>query len=408
MTSYIGHVIEYLSGDGEKTTFPLRYPIMDRVHDRDDPFCDGGIFRSDPKVEYPHGTRRWAVSHTFLSYPITDGALYDKEYIWDVRTNTITTHFHEHVLLEPARTDASGLRVEVARRPISTGVYVRANHFTKRCTSAVRGVWDNPEKQGKNYYSRRTVILTERQMIIYFPSKHQPILNQCGVWEVDESEHPERFFDAQGICTAPDSVIEELRIPLHEPKIMAGAWKLEQTDLGHIHFEAGRALPGSVTLVNNFQPVPPPEYIGPLMGSRFVPGFVGYAAHETKDEGDRPPEYAAGVGYSGFRDINDDGQIGEWERDFLREHQGEVWRVNVGDAGYFGVGWLSPGLGSAIIAKQPYRRFVASYDYGGGYDPDAGGIDLLDSPGPNREVFVEYHYDAPAAPGENIKVHLHL
>ena len=273
----------------------------------------------------------------------------------------------------------------------------------------MRGVWDNPEKQGKNYYSRRAVILTERQMIIYFPSKRQPIVNQRGVWEVDESEHPERFFDAQGMCTAPDSVVEKLRIPLHEPKIMAGGWKLERTDLGHIHFEAGRALPGSESLVDNFQPVPPPEYIEPLIGSSFVPGYVGYAAHESKSEADRPPEYAAGVGYSGFRDINDDGRIGEWERDFLQEHQGEVWRVNVGDAGYFGVGWLSPGLGSAIIQEQPYRRFIAAYDYGAGYDPDAGLIDLLDSPGPNREVYVEYHHDAPAAPGKNnIKVHLHL
>ena len=126
MTPYNGHIVETLSGDGQTTTFPLQYPIMDRVHDRKDPFCDRGIFRCDPKLECPVGRRRWAVSHTFLAYPITDGALYDKEYTWDVRANTITTHFHEHVLLEPARTDESGLRVEVARRPISTGVYVRA------------------------------------------------------------------------------------------------------------------------------------------------------------------------------------------------------------------------------------------------------------------------------------------
>ena len=57
-------------------------------------------------------------------------------------------------LLEPARTDESGLQVKVARRPISTGVYTRANHFSQRCSSAVRGVWDNPEKKGRNYYSR--------------------------------------------------------------------------------------------------------------------------------------------------------------------------------------------------------------------------------------------------------------
>ena len=45
-----------------------------------------------------------------------------------------------------------------------------------------------------------------------------------------DSEGAERFFDAQGFCTAPDRVIEDLRIPLHEPKILVGSQRLESLD----------------------------------------------------------------------------------------------------------------------------------------------------------------------------------
>ena len=410
MSPYSNHIIELLSGDGKTRTFPLDYPIVDLVHDPYDPFCDSAIFRSDPKIEYPLGRRRWAVSHSYLCYPITDSALYDKEYTWDAQANTITTHFHEHVTLEPARTDESGLQVKVAHRPISTGVYTRANHFSQRCSSAVRGVWDNPEKEGRNYYSRRAVILTGPKLIFYFQPAHEPVVNQLGIWEVEDSEQPERFFDAQGLCTAPERLIEDLRIPLHEPKILVGSQRFEALDPQPKFFETDFRQPaGWANLVNNFQPVPSPDYLEPVLGSTFVPGFVGYAAHEAKHVEDRPPEHEMEVGYSGFRDINDDGRIDEWELDFLREHQGEIWRVNAGAAGYFGIGWLSPGFSIPITEAFPYHRYIAAYDYGGGYDADAGVIHLLDSPGANKEVFIEYHYDAPAAAGkDNIKVYLHV
>ena len=136
MRPYSKHIIEFLSGDGKTTTFPLDYPIVDLVHDPFDPFCDRGIFsfRSQNRLSGgADGVGRF--SHTYLCNPITDSTLYDKEYTWDVRANTITTHFHEHVALEPARTDESGLRVKVANRPISTGVYTRTNLVTQRCTS---------------------------------------------------------------------------------------------------------------------------------------------------------------------------------------------------------------------------------------------------------------------------------
>ena len=51
---------------------------------------------------------------------------------------------------------------------------------------------------------------------------------------------------------------------------------------------------------------------------------------------------------------------------------------------------------------------MADYEYGGGYDGMAGIVRLLDAPGPDQPVWVEYHYDTPAEPGEgNIRVHLY-
>lgn len=407
MEEYAGHRVVYLNGDGRTTTFALPYPLNEYAHDVKDPFTDGGIFRSNPKVEYPVGRRRWAVSHTYLAYPITDGAMYDKEYTWDALAQTLATHFHEHVRLEPAQTDASGLHVEVQHRPISTGVYVRANRHTLRNTSAVRGVWDNPEKRGRNYYTRRAVILTEPQLICYFRSLHHPIVNQLGIWEADDAERPERFFDRQGICTTTQGLIEELRIPLHEPKILAGYCHLESTDIGFCDFEAPIGTPNITALTNNMIAVPSPQYLEPFLGSRFLPDFAGYAG--TEPGCGSPEQVTAGAGYAGYRDIDSDGYIGESEREVLSQHQGEIWRANVGDYGYFGVGWLSPGYGLSITPERPHHRYIAAYDYGGGYDPGLGIIHLLDSPGPNRDVYVEYHYDAPAAPGEdNVKVYLHV
>jgi hypothetical protein len=206
-------------------------------------------------------------------------------------------------------------------------------------------------------------------------------------------------------------LIEELRIPLHEPKVLAGYCNLEPADTGFCDFEAGISTftEGSevTSLMNNMATVPPPSYIEPFLGSRFLPDFARYAG--TEPGRGSPDQVALGVEYAGYRDIDSDGVIGEAEREFLKRHQGEIWRANVGDYGYFGVGWLSPGYGLSITPERPYHRYIAAYDYGGGYDPELGLINLLDSPGSNRDVWVEYHYDAPAEPGENnIKVYLHV
>jgi len=70
----------YLSGDGQTTFFPNalcdpdtgKMAWQDDLHLKDDLYTDEGIYPADPRVEYPLGQPRWAVSHTLLNYPVAD------------------------------------------------------------------------------------------------------------------------------------------------------------------------------------------------------------------------------------------------------------------------------------------------------------------------------------------------
>jgi len=388
--------VEFFSGDGETTTFKPRNKITDHIHDFSDPFSDFGIFLSNPKVEYPVGRRRWADSHTFLCFQIADGALYGHEYVWNVADNTITTHFHHHVVIEEVTVNQDGQSVTVAHKPISTGVEVRGNVFSRKCTSAVRGVWDNPEKQGANYYVRRANVITPYKRLFYFRPLHAPVVNQLGIWVVDESEHPERFFDGIGNCTDVEGVINELLIPLHEPKILA--WTQEQYKPTGERDRFARRIPRKMWV--DLSPVPPASILDPVLGAGFEHSHCGNAGIQQDLDN----------GYRNGLDINCDGIIDEEDKRILARHAGEVYRMNVGDYGYFGINWLSTGQcpRSTNLLTNEAVIFVCSYDYGAGYDPDTGVVRLFQPAKPGTKLYIEYHYDAPPAEGkDNIKVYLH-
>ena len=76
-------------------------------------------------------------------------------------------------------------------------------------------------------------------------------------------------------------------------------------------------------------------------------------------------------------------------------------------AAELGGDWLST---SVCLAPEhePGTQVIADYEFGGGYDPTSGAINLLTTPGPDKPVWVEYHHDIPAAKGtDNIIVHLY-
>ena len=91
----------HLSGDGKTTIFPARLldpetgqvEWQDDLHLEQDSFTDAGIYPADPRVEYPIGTPRWAVSHTLLCYPVADHNLHTHEYTWDLEAGNLRDAF---------------------------------------------------------------------------------------------------------------------------------------------------------------------------------------------------------------------------------------------------------------------------------------------------------------------------
>ncbi|MAE63638.1 MAG: hypothetical protein CMJ18_05150 [Phycisphaeraceae bacterium] len=387
-------VIETLSGDGETTTFRPKTRFASLVHDRADPFTDFAIYHSDPKIEYPIGRRRWAISHTYLSFQVIDGAFHHKEYTWNVDEQTITTHFHEPAL-EPVELNSDGRTVTVSRTPISTGIEVRGNVHQMKCTSAVRGVWDNPQCEGTNYYVRRANVLMPYRSLYYFRPRHTPVVNQYGIWTVDEAERPERFFDAEGNCLDVEAVRQDLLIPLHQPKILAGSMEPYQPT-GPDDPVAARI--GAV-MRPDLTPVPDPTHLDGVLGARYEHSCCGVAGIQQGNDN----------GYRNHFDVNSDGVIDERDQELLAEEAGAVYRANLGDSGYFGMNWLSMGwMGRATATFDKPRLFVCSDDYGAGYDPLTGVVRLFETPPTGRKLYVSYHYDAPAAAGrDNIRLYLH-
>lgn len=387
--------IETLSGDGSTRTFKLRNRITGHIRNLADPFSDFGIFASDPKVEYPLGLRRWAGSHTFLHFHHPDGSYWDREYTIDVDANTITTHFRELIPLEQVTVNADGQSVTVARTPIATAIETRGNVWSGRCNSSVRGVWDNPEKTGRNYYARRANVLTPYKKLCYIAPLHEPLIDVFGLWLVDESDNPQRFFASDGECNDIKGVIEELLIPLHEPKVLALTAEPYRPAGAEDRF--GRRLPRK--LWPELTRVPPASRLDPFLGVKFIPHRCGAAGWET----------GLNNGYNGFLDLNSDGMIDQRDRDILARHAGEVWRYNMMQWNYFGANWLGAGYGSRSrnFDHDP-PLYVISYDYGAGYDAPTGRINLAYPAPPGARMYVEYACDVPAAPGrDNIRVYVH-
>lgn len=395
-----------LSGDGKTTFFPgaLRDPDTGKVewrddlHLKDDPFTDAGIYPSDPRVEYPAGRPRWAVSHTLLCYPVADHTLYTHEYTWDMTHGHLQTHFRKHVRLEEAVTDdRDGMTVRVRHTPISRTV--EGNVHYPLPNSAVRGVWVDAEKNGKNLYARRIIQKIGMLNGVYAVAPHTPVIQCHGLYELTPEEAgDEKMFDPRtGECLDPDRLRDEWLVPIDEPKI------------GLIRFpvrnEPSRVYEGEVGMLAEMFGTVDQDQVALLeqrLGSQFNIGRVGYALDNAVDSDDK--------GYRGYDctfDLNNDGVIDERDCGLLSRHLGRRVRYNLYLDAYFGGDWLTTSINIGNTEHQPGTPALADYEYGGGYDAASGTIRLLETPGPGRRVYVEYHHDAPAEPGEN-NIVLHL
>ncbi|MCC6422566.1 MAG: hypothetical protein IT447_03740 [Phycisphaerales bacterium] len=393
-----------LSGDGKTTFFPRalldpktsRVEWQDDLHLKDDPYTDGGIYPSDPRVEYPAGRPRWAVSHTLLCYPVCDHNLYTHEYTWDMTHGHLQTHFRNHVLLEEARTDSrDGKTVRIRNTPISQTI--EGNVHYPMPNSAVRGVWADPDKRGENLYTKRIVQLIPMHNGVYGISPKLPVVQCHGMFQVLANDPLDKAFDSTtGLCTDPARVIEQMLIPLDEPKI--AFLKLS------IKLVKSKLYQGDIGMIDQPYAVVDEAHIARArerIGSRFVMGRVGYGYENAIG---KAHDYN---GYEHFFDLNNDGLIDEADIQRISRHLGRKVRHNIYHGAYFGGDWLSTTI-CLNNEHTPGTPCIADYEYGGGYDAQTGVIHLLNTPGPDQPVWVEYHHDAPAEAGdENIVLHLY-
>ncbi|MDC0935676.1 hypothetical protein OAS39_05275 [Pirellulales bacterium] len=395
----------FLSGDGCSTFFPealldprsKKVEWSDDLHLADDPFTDGGIYPCEPRVEYPAGRPRWAISHTLLCYPVADHALHTHEYTWDLTHGHLQTHFRRHVALEEARTDdRDGRTVTVRHRPICTTI--EGNVQYPLPNSAVRGVWADPEKTGRNYYTRRAVQLLAMHNAVYCITPYTPVVQCHGMYATSADDPLDAAFDRDtGLCRDEEVLLQRLLVPVDEPRL--GMLRYPIKELKSAVYEGLIGTPADLvgTVDRNHL-----QELRARMGSRFEPGRVGYAlANHFDGDGPLAPGYLAAFDY------NNDGLIDEDDLATLSNHLGRRVRYNLYLDAYFGADWLTT---SACLEPEhrPGIPVIADYEYGGGYDAQAGIIRLLETPGSNRQVWVEYHYDAPAEVGENnICIHLY-
>lgn len=385
-----------LSGDGSTTVFPgvLRGDTSrgigwtDDLHLRDDPFTDGGIYPADPRVEYPPGRPRWAVSHTLLCYPVADHGLYTHEYTWDLKSGDLRTHFRELVVERATTDERDGLTVRVPG-PISCPIEGNECYPGLRC-SAVRGVWDSSDRSGPNRYASRVVRVLPLANAVYGKIEDGPVVGVNGIYQVDTALE-------EGLPDDFQALGDRFQIPFDVPKL--GMIRPPYRRMWSDCYQTEVALPGAThaTVGEPFV-----KAIESRTGSRFVEGHVGF--------GERGAVGADAIGYAGYNpafDLNSDGVIDDADALLARRHVGRRVALNHYLGAYFGGDWISTGC---LLAPthEPGIRVVADYVRGVGYDVATGTIRLHATPGPGKPVWVEYLRDVPAVAGdENLVVHVY-
>lgn len=396
-------VTRTIRADGTTSFFPgaLRpspdQPISwdDNLHLEDDPFTDGGIYPCDPRVEYPAGTPRWAVSHSLLCYPVADHGLFTHEYTWNMSTGDLHTHFRRHVRVEEGEVGPGGDTVRVACTPISTTI--EGNRLYPQCNSAVRGVWLASDKSGRNLYTERVVRLTPFRNGVYATLPRSPVVQCRGIFPVRSTDPLDELFDPATREAADwSAVADRMHIPLDCPRVA-----MLRPSYRQVH---SSVYEGPISVPETDEGVVDGSLVAEIegrLGARFEPGGVGYAA-----AGEVAADARGYGGYDPRLDLDGDGQITAHDVTEARRHVGRRVRLNYYRSGYFGGDWVSTGSGLLCPEHTAGKLAVVDYDVGGGYDAAAGVVRLLHPAPPGTKVYVEYFHDAP--PACDIIVHTYV
>jgi len=303
----------------------------------------------------------------------------------------LQTHFHRHAALEKAHTDAGeGKTVEVACKPICSTI--EGNVKYPLPNSAVRGVWASPDKTGPNLYTRRVVQLIRSHNAVYAFAPHAPVVQCYGLYAVAPEDPVGELFDGQtGECLDTQRLIDECCIALDEPKVgmINATYKKAYFSCYESEVDILGGLYGHVEQCHI-------DALQSRMGQKMLMGCVGYAFENT---GQDQPDHCY-RGYCNIFDLNGDGVIDEQDFERMRQNLGRKVRFNLYRHAYFGGDWFTTYVGISPH-HEPGEPLIADYEYGGGYDAQSGVVHLLETPGPNRPVWVEYHHEVPAEHGEN-------
>jgi hypothetical protein len=233
---------------------------------------------------------------------------------------------------------------------------------------------------------------------VYGRPPNTPVVQCHGIWPILNDDPVDDVFDVNtGLCIDRERAIQEMLIPLDAPKLSSinPNWREVASDIyeGPLHMLGD---PYNLVTADHL------SQLRARLGCRFEIGSVGY--HGGGECGIDMRLYK---GYAPEFDLNDNGEVDEQDEQLVAARVGGKVRQNLYFMAYFGGDWLTSGA-SLDPEHPPGIPVIADYCYGAGYDADAGVIRLFDSPGPNQDVWVEYHHDAPAAAGEdNIRVHLY-
>lgn len=379
----------FLSSDGKRTRFELPNDFLEDAHDAEDKFTDGGIYPAEPRVAYPVGRPRWAISHTFLAYPFADKTLYEQEYVWDRERGVVETFFRQHVVCEEGVTDdRDGMTVRVNHHRISRVVV--GNKAYPHCNSAVRGVWSSPDKRGTNYYTQERLMLLPSTNAVYIRVPHTPVVNCLGLWKARPADGA--FFDSDGNCADHEGLLKA-GIPLDAPGVAAFGYRFRKVRSRFYNADLELFAEDEVTVSETSL-----ANLRAAKGIPFQEHKVGYAGwgnwdHVAQIEGNKGY-------YCVTFDFNHNGVVDDEDEETLRRHIGKRYRVNYYSGAYYGWDWLSVGVG-LNAEMQGGEPVICYWTKGAGYEAEQGVVRLFSTPGPNQRVYVEYHHDRPADTGRD-------
>jgi hypothetical protein len=189
------------------------------------------------------------------------------------------------------------------------------------------------------------------------------------------------FDESSGTCHDLSGISDALKVPLDEPKL-----SMFLPETAHVFSQLYDSKVNVLASPNVIIDGDRIEHVRRRIGTQFDPATAGYVGGNSNIDSHN--------GYFPEFDFNNNGEIDEADLATVTRHIGREMRANLYVHSYFGPDWLTTCV-LLDVEQQPGQEVLVDYDYGAGYDARAGLISLFETPGPGKNVWVEYYSDAP-------------